>query len=93
MGVQFGLYVIRLDIHGARCSVVGWGNMLQAGRSRVRFPMRLLDFQLIYSFQPHYGPGVDPASKRNEYQDSPWGQSGRPVRNADNLTALCVPIA
>jgi hypothetical protein len=29
---------------GARGSLVGWGTMLQAGRSRVRFPMRLLDF-------------------------------------------------
>jgi hypothetical protein len=31
---------------GARCSVVGWGNMLQAGRSRVLFPMRKLDFSI-----------------------------------------------
>jgi hypothetical protein len=30
--------------HGARGSVVGWGNMLQAWRSRFRFPMRSLDF-------------------------------------------------
>jgi hypothetical protein len=29
---------------GARGSVVGWGITLQAGRSRVRFPMRSLDF-------------------------------------------------
>jgi hypothetical protein len=28
---------------GARGIVVGWGTMLQAGRSRVRFPMRSLD--------------------------------------------------
>jgi hypothetical protein len=28
-------------------------------------------FQLI--FQPHYGPGVDAASNRNEYQESCWG--------------------
>jgi hypothetical protein len=25
-------------------SIVSWGTMLQAGRSRVRFPMTLLDF-------------------------------------------------
>jgi hypothetical protein len=31
---------------GARGSVVGWGTMLQAGRSRVRFPMRLDFFSL-----------------------------------------------
>jgi hypothetical protein len=29
---------------GTRGRVVGWGSMLQAGRSRVRFPMRSLDF-------------------------------------------------
>jgi hypothetical protein len=27
-------------------SVVGWGTMLQAGRTRVRFPTRLLDFSV-----------------------------------------------
>jgi hypothetical protein len=27
------------------------------------------NFSLTYSFRPHYGPGVDSASNRNEYQD------------------------
>jgi hypothetical protein len=27
------------------------------------------NFSLTLSFQPHYGPGVDSASKRNEYQE------------------------
>jgi hypothetical protein len=58
-------------------SVVGWGTMLQAGRSRVRIPMRW-NFS---SFQPHYGLGVDSASNRNEYQEHSWGvKSGRRVR-------------
>jgi hypothetical protein len=26
-----------------------------------------------FVFQPHYGPGVDSASNRNEYQESSWG--------------------
>jgi hypothetical protein len=30
-------------------------------------------FQLILSFQPHYGPGVDSASNGNENQESSWG--------------------
>jgi hypothetical protein len=47
--------------------VVGWGTMLQAERSRVRFSMMLLDFK---SFQQHYSSGVDAASSRNEYQES-----------------------
>jgi hypothetical protein len=43
--------------------------MLQAGRSRVRFPMSF-DFSIDLIFQPHYGPGVDSSSNRNEYQES-----------------------
>jgi hypothetical protein len=27
----------------------------------------------VYSFQPHYDPGLDSASNRNEYQESSWG--------------------
>jgi hypothetical protein len=48
-------------------------------------------FKLTWSFQPHYGLGVDSASNRNEYQESSWGK-GRLVRGADNLTAICEPI-
>jgi len=28
-----------------------------------------VDFSLTYSFRSHYGPGVDSASTRNEYQE------------------------
>jgi hypothetical protein len=58
--------------------------MLQGGRSRVRFPMRSLNLS-------RYGPGVDSASNRNEYQKSSWGK-GRPVRKANNLTSIYEPI-
>jgi hypothetical protein len=51
--------------------------MLQAGRSRVRVPMRW-NFS---SFQPHYGPGVNSSSNRNEYQEPSWGvKSGQRLR-------------
>jgi hypothetical protein len=40
--LPYAFYFIR----PARGSVVGWGTMLQDGRSRVRFPMRLLDFSM-----------------------------------------------
>jgi hypothetical protein len=51
--------------------------MLQAGRSGVQIPMRW-NFS---SFQPHYGPWVDSASNRNEYQEPSWGvKSGRHIR-------------
>jgi hypothetical protein len=58
--------------------------MLQPGRSRIRFPMRSLDFSI------DYGPGVDSTSNRNEYQDLPGGK-GRQARGVDNLTAICEP--
>jgi hypothetical protein len=54
--------------------------MLHGGRSRVRFPMRWI-FQFTESFQPHYGPGVDSASKRKEYWEPSRGvKGGRRVR-------------
>ena len=54
---------------GARGGAVGWGTALQFGSSRVRFPMVLLEIFIDKSFRPHYGPGVDSASNRNEYQE------------------------
>jgi hypothetical protein len=60
----------------ARGSVVGWGTILQAGRSRVQFPMRLLDFSIHLILPAAHGPGVDSASNRNEYQESFWGVKG-----------------
>jgi hypothetical protein len=64
-----------------RSSVVGWGTILQAGRSRVRFPMRSFDFSIDLNLQPDYGTGVDSTSNRNEYQESSWGlMGGRRVR-------------
>jgi hypothetical protein len=45
---SFGMKAIHIvnlyTANGARGSVVGWGTMLQVGRSRTRFPMRSLDF-------------------------------------------------
>jgi hypothetical protein len=43
--------------------------VLQAGRSQVRFPMVSLDIFIDIILQAHYGPGVDSASDRNEYQE------------------------
>jgi hypothetical protein len=50
--------------------------MLQVGRSRVRVLMRWIFFLIYLSLQPHYGPGVNSASDRNEYQESSCGVKG-----------------
>jgi hypothetical protein len=68
----FVLYYVGEATCGARGSVGGGGTIIQAGRSRVRVPMRWN----FLSFQPHYGPGVDSASNRNEYQESSWELKG-----------------
>ena len=56
--------------------------MLQIGRSLVRTQLVSLEFFIdIKSFRSHYGPGVDSASNRNEYQEYFLGvKSGRCVR-------------
>jgi hypothetical protein len=50
--------------------------MLQAGRSRVRFPMKSLDFIVYLILPATLWPWVDSASDRNEYQESSWGVNG-----------------
>jgi hypothetical protein len=57
--IQFALIIAPSDVIffnsfvklGSRCSVIGWGSMLQVGRSRVQFPMSSLDFS-IYLILP-----------------------------------------
>ena len=53
---------------GARSSTVGWGTLLETGRTWVSFLMvnGIFHWQ---SFWLHYGPGVNSASNRNEYQE------------------------
>jgi hypothetical protein len=50
-------------------------------------------FQLIYSFQSHYGLGFDSTSNRNEYEESPLGVKGsRRVRltaSPPSVSQLC----
>jgi hypothetical protein len=60
----------------SRGSLVGWDTMLKAGRSRVLIPMMSLDFSIGQILLAHYGPGVDSASNRNEYQESSWRLQG-----------------
>ena len=64
-----------MNICGARDGAVGWGTALQAGRSRVRFPMVSLEFDNpsgltvgVWSTQP-----LTEMSTSNIF----WGKGGR----------------
>jgi hypothetical protein len=71
-----------------RGSVVGWGTMLQAGRSRVRFPIRFFNWSnpssriiVLGSTQP-----LTEMSTRN----LPTGK-GRSATKTDDFNAICEP--
>jgi hypothetical protein len=53
--------------------VLGWGTMLQARRSWVRFPMRAFDFSIDLIIPAAVWHGVDSASNRKECQEHFWG--------------------
>jgi hypothetical protein len=53
----------------------GRAEALQAERSRVLFPMVSSKF-FIFPSRPHYGPEVDSASNRNDYQECFLGSKG-----------------
>jgi hypothetical protein len=63
-------------------------------KHRIPIPDEIIAlFNWPNSFQPHYDPGVDSASNKNEYQEMFLGVKGeRPARKADNLTAISEPI-
>jgi len=76
---------------GTRGGAVGWGTALQAGRSRVRFPTVLLKFFINFILPgPHYGPGVDSASNRNECQEYFLGVKGGRCVGLTTLLFSCV---
>jgi len=45
---------------------------------------------IFHSFRPHYGPGVDSASNRNEYQEYFLGGKGGRCVGLTNLPPSCV---
>jgi hypothetical protein len=47
------------------------------------------NFSLTYSFRPHYGPGVDTASKSNKYQEYFLGSKGGRCLGLTNLLPSC----
>jgi hypothetical protein len=80
------------EIVGAPGNVVGWGTMLQAGRSQVQFLIKPLEFfnwpkpssrtMVLESTQ---------SGTEMSIRNLPGGK-GRPARKADNFTAICEPI-
>jgi hypothetical protein len=78
---------------GARGSVVGWDGILQAGRSRVRFPMRSFDFSfgIINPSTRAMALGSTQPLTEMSTRNLPGGK-GRPARKANIFTAICEPI-
>jgi hypothetical protein len=77
---------------GAPDSVVGWGIMLQAERSRFGFPIRSLgffDWPNLSSRIMALG-WTQPLTEMST-RNLPGGK-GRPAHEADNLTSICEPI-
>jgi len=63
------IHLVLISVGGPRWHS-GEGAVLQIGRSLVRCQLVSLEFFIgIKSFRSHYGPGVDSASNRNEYQE------------------------
>jgi hypothetical protein len=61
---------------GTRSGTFGWDPALQAGRSRVRFPMVSLEFFIDIILPATVWPRVDSACNGNEYQEYFLGSKG-----------------
>jgi hypothetical protein len=76
--IQFKKLILGL----LRGSVIGWGTMLQAGRLRVRFPMRSLDFSV----------DVILPARWDRIQAVSWDGSRRWLRRDGKEDFMCVAV-
>jgi hypothetical protein len=85
---QFNMGSVWPLLFWCMCSVVGWDTTLQAGRSRVRFPMRSLDcFNWHNPSSRTIALGSTQPLTEMSTRDLP-GSKGRAARKADNLAAI-----
>jgi hypothetical protein len=91
---SYGSYYIlgiMSNINGAHNSAVGWGAMLQTGRSWVFIPEGVIGlFNLPNPSSRTMALGSTQPLTEMSTRNLP-GVKGRPVRKADNLTAICEP--
>jgi hypothetical protein len=66
-----------MSSHGARGSLVGWGTAISRDVVGSIPDEVTIILKFNYSFQPQYGPGVDLASNKNEYQEDSCTGGGR----------------
>jgi hypothetical protein len=78
------------NIRGPRGSVVGWGTMLQAGRSPVRVPDEVYFFNLPNSSSRTMALGSTQPLTEMSTMNLPGGKK-RPACRADNLAAIYEP--
>jgi hypothetical protein len=83
------IYVLAFPIKVVRGDVVGWGAALQSERSPVRFPVESFEFYTDFFLRPQYGPRVDTASHRKEYQEYLLGRKGGRWVSLTNLPPAC----
>jgi hypothetical protein len=78
--IQWQIYM-NIEREEPRSSVVGSGTMLQAGRSRARFPMSSLDFSIMYSFRRKMTHGsTQPLTKLRTKNLPVVGKGGQRIR-------------
>ena len=88
---KISVFTFSTTLAGDRGSAVVKVLCYKVGRSLVRSQLVSVELFIdIKSFRSHYGPGVDSASNRNEYQEYfLGGKGGRCVRLTTTILGHC----